>query len=52
MSTQRSFESRRDIGDISGGAAGGIIFAATMLVVRGSWRVGGTSVTSPRRSAT
>ena len=35
MSTQPSYESRRDADDISGGAAGGIIFAATMLVMIG-----------------
>jgi hypothetical protein len=49
MSTQPSYESRRDVQDISGGAAGGIIFAATMLVVIGTFHVisAGWALTRP-----
>jgi hypothetical protein len=35
MSTQPGYESRRDPDDVSGGVAGGIIFAGTMLIMIG-----------------
>jgi hypothetical protein len=39
MSTEPAYESRRDADDISGWAAGGIIFAATMLIMIGVFQV-------------